>query len=192
MKIEEVPIESIKPYENNPRINEPAVDVVAKSIKTYGWRQPIVVDKKGVIVMGHTRRLAAIKLDLKKVPVHRALDLTAEQIRQLRLVDNKSAELAAWDFAALQTELESMPDFDASSWGFDLGSETADDFTDSFGDEDVLEDEALEKSIITLQVPREKLEMVRGYRTKFGDDEIVAQLLDTVEKAMRGAKGAGK
>jgi ParB-like chromosome segregation protein Spo0J len=86
--------DEIKPYEANPRLNDQAVDGVAASLKEFGFRQPIVVDEDGVIVVGHTRYKAALKLGLKTVPVHVATDLTPEQLRAYRLVDNKTAERA--------------------------------------------------------------------------------------------------
>src|SRR5713226_7826471 len=85
MLVEMRPIASIRPYENNPRLNDAAVDAVAASIKAFGFRQPIVVDENGVIICGHTRYKAALKLGLEKVPVHVAKDLTPEQVRAYRV-----------------------------------------------------------------------------------------------------------
>ena len=90
-------VDEIKPYENNPRNNDDAVDAVANSIKEFGWQQPIVVDIGGVIIAGHTRYKAAQKLGLKTVPVVIAKDLSEEQVKAYRLADNKSGELATWD-----------------------------------------------------------------------------------------------
>ncbi|MBL9118594.1 MAG: ParB N-terminal domain-containing protein, partial [Phycisphaerae bacterium] len=81
MRVELRPIESVRPYERNPRINDAAVDAVVHSIREYGFRQPIVVDAEGVVVCGHTRLKAAVRLGLSKVPVHVAKDLTPEQVR---------------------------------------------------------------------------------------------------------------
>ena len=121
MKIEIRPIADIKPYPNNPRINDDAVDAVASSIKEFGFRQPIVVDTEGVIICGHTRFKAAHKLGLEKVPVHVALDLTPEQIKAYRIADNKSSELADWNFDLLPIELGELQTagFDLSLLGFD-------------------------------------------------------------------------
>lgn len=113
-------ISEIRPYENNPRNNDEAVDAVANSIREFGWQQPIVVDKDGVIIAGHTRYKAAQKLGAKKVPVVVADHLTDEQVRAYRLADNKSAELATWDDQALEDELDSILDIDMSDFGFDL------------------------------------------------------------------------
>lgn len=123
MEITEMPVESIRPYENNPRNNEPAIDKCANSIREFGWRQPIVVDADGVIVCGHTRYHAALKLGLATVPVHVARDLSPEKIAAYRLADNKVAEMAAWDFAKLDAELakigEALPDLDMALFGFE-------------------------------------------------------------------------
>jgi DNA modification methylase len=120
MKIAKREIDSIKPYEGNPRINDKAVEAVAASIREFGFRQPIVVDEDGVIVCGHTRYLAALELKLKTVPVHVATDLTPEQIRAYRIADNKTAELAEWDYELLPIELGELQgmDFDLESLGF--------------------------------------------------------------------------
>ena len=121
MKVEMRPIANIKPYVNNPRVNDPAVDVVATSIREFGFRQPIVVDTEGVIVCGHTRFKAAQKLGLAKVPVHVAKDLTPAQIKAYRIADNKSAELAEWDMELLPLEIRGLQemDFDLEVLGFD-------------------------------------------------------------------------
>ena len=105
MKIEQRPLSEIKPYPNNPRQNDDAVAAVAKSIREFGFRQPIVVDTEGVIICGHTRWKAAQHLGLDEVPVHVAKDLSPAQIKAYRIADNKSAELATWDYDLLPIEL---------------------------------------------------------------------------------------
>ena len=112
-------IDEIKPYENNPRNNDDAVDAVANSIKEFGWQQPIVVDIGGVIIAGHTRYKAAQKLGLKTVPVVVAKDLSKEQVKAYRLADNKSGEIATWDDELLEDELVGIDDIDMSQFGFD-------------------------------------------------------------------------
>ena len=111
--------EDLIPYENNPRRNDKAVDVVAESIRQFGFRVPIIVDADGVIVCGHTRRLAALMLGLKEVPVLVADDLTDEEARAYRLADNRVAELAGWDEALLKEELAKIKGVDLSGLGFD-------------------------------------------------------------------------
>src|SRR3954452_8384073 len=104
MQIELRPIEQIRPYDNNPRLNEAAVDAVVASIREFGWRQPIVVDGDGVIVVGHTRYKAAQKMGLTEVPLHVAADLTPAQARAYRIADNATAAIAAWDYNLLPLE----------------------------------------------------------------------------------------
>ena len=126
MKVEMRDISTVKPYDKNPRINDAAVDAVAASLKEFGFRQPIVIDADGVIICGHTRWKAAQKLGLTKVPAHVAKDLAPEQIRAYRIADNKTAELAEWNFDLLPIELGELQDggFNLELLGFD-GDELA-------------------------------------------------------------------
>ena len=116
MKVELWKLDRIKPYERNPRQNDQAVDAVAESIRQFGFRQPIVVDAEGVIICGHTRYKAALKLGLDKAPVHVATDLSPEKIKAYRIADNKTADLAVWDLDLLPIELADLQGMD-----FDLG-----------------------------------------------------------------------
>lgn len=113
MKILEKRIDEISPYEGNPRKTDGAVAAVAESIKRFGFKVPIVVDSNMVIIAGHTRLEAAKKIGLEKVPVIVAEDLSEDQAKAFRLADNKTAEIAAWDFEKLEEELE---DLDADEW----------------------------------------------------------------------------
>ena len=119
MKIENISIDKIKPYENNPRNNDNAVDAVAKSIKEFGFKVPIVIDENNVIITGHTRLKASQQLGLKTVPCIRADDLSDEQVKAFRLADNKVSELATWDESKLNLELENI-NLDMSDFGFDI------------------------------------------------------------------------
>ncbi|MBL0869346.1 MAG: DNA modification methylase [Phycisphaerales bacterium] len=110
MNIELRDIDSLKPYDKNPRQNDSAVEAVAQSLRTYGFRQPIVVDGDGVIVVGHTRWKAARRLGLKQIPVHVARDLTPEQAKAYRLADNQTATIAEWDLGLLRAELVELKD----------------------------------------------------------------------------------
>lgn len=112
MKVKELPISEIKIYENNPRKNEKAVDSVAQSIKSFGFKIPIILDKENVIVAGHTRLKAAHLLGLEKIPVIYADDLTEEQIKAFRLADNKVAQLSTWNMDRLEEELENLDEAD--------------------------------------------------------------------------------
>lgn len=108
MQVKDTPISDIKPYENNPRDNENAVAEVAESIKQYGFQQPIVVDKNGVIIVGHTRFLAAKSLGLTTVPVIWASNLTDQQVKGYRLADNKTSDYSVWDNKKLLKELQEI------------------------------------------------------------------------------------
>ncbi len=121
MKIELRPLSSVTPYDKNPRLNDDAVDAVAASIQEFGFRQPIVVDADGVIICGHTRFKASQKLGLEQVPVHVATDLTPEQIKAYRIADNKTAELAEWNYDLLPIELADLQacNYDLGLLGFD-------------------------------------------------------------------------
>ena len=114
MNIVDKKLSELQPYENNPRKNDNAVPYVAESIKRYGFKVPIVIDKNGVIVAGHTRYLASIELGLETVPCIVADDLSQEQIKEFRLVDNKTSEFSGWDFNLLDMELQDLDfgDFD--------------------------------------------------------------------------------
>ena len=124
MQIEELYTKELIPYSNNPRNNESAVDAVAASIKEFGFKVPIIIDKDNVIVAGHTRLKAALKIGLEKVPCIKADDLTPEQLKAFRLADNKVGELATWDFDKLEEELTELDaldlDFEMSDFGFDV------------------------------------------------------------------------
>src|SRR5580698_8650490 len=116
------PIERPIPYARNSRkIPQRAIDKVAASIKEFGFRQAIVVDKDGVIICGHTRWLAAKKLGLREVPVHVAENLTPAQVKAYRLMDNRSHQETDWDLDLLGPELEDLKgmDFDLALTGFD-------------------------------------------------------------------------
>ncbi len=120
MKVVDRNVGSIKPYQNNPRNNNEAVKAVKASIEAFGFRQPIVVDKDSIIIVGHTRFLAAKELGMTKVPVHVAEDMTPAQIAAYRLADNKVGEIATWDELKLMEELSTLEDigFDMSELGF--------------------------------------------------------------------------
>ena len=120
------PIKKVKPYERNPRRNDNAVDAVAASIREFGFRQPIVVDRDGVIIVGHTRLKAAKKLGMKEVPVLVADDLTEEQVKAYRLADNKTGELSGWDFSALEEELSEFTKIGMEQFGFSQGESVFD------------------------------------------------------------------
>lgn len=113
-------IDTLIPYENNPRINDDAVEYVKNSIKEFGFKVPVIVDKNNVIIAGHTRVKASEELGLKEVPCIVADDLTEEQVKAFRLADNKVSEKSMWDYSKLDEELNSIIDIDMSMFSFDL------------------------------------------------------------------------
>ena len=113
-------LKDIKPYEKNPRKNDKAVEYVANSIKQFGFKVPIIIDKDGVIVAGHTRYKACKRLKLKEVPCIIADDLSEEEVKAFRLADNKVSELAEWDMPQLDVELDGILDIDMADFGFEL------------------------------------------------------------------------
>ena len=129
MQIKMIKLGDLKPYENNPRINDDAVEYVKKSIEEFGFKVPMVIDKNNVIVAGHTRYKASKELGLKEVPCIIADDLTDDQVRAFRLADNKVSDYSIWDNVALLKELEQLDGLDIFT-GFD--------FSDSF--EEVLDE----------------------------------------------------
>jgi hypothetical protein len=139
MHVEMRPIDTIRPYQNNPRLNDAGVDAVAASIRAFGFRQPIVVDEEGIIIVGHTRYKAALKLGLEEVPVHVAMGMSKAQAKAYRIADNQTATLSSWDSDKLPLELAQLQEmeFDLNLTGFSadelmrlLGSEQNEGLTD--------------------------------------------------------------
>lgn len=146
LKIEQKPISEIIPYENNPRKNDQAVDAVAESIRQFGFKVPIIIDKENIIIAGHTRLKAAEKLGLDSVPVIIADDLTEEQATAFRLVDNKTGELAEWDFEKLRDELADITEIDMEQFGFAEYDKMS--YSDYFDDP-----QEIEKKVKTITCP---------------------------------------
>lgn len=120
MQIIKKNVNELVPYENNPRHNDDAVEYVANSIKEFGFKVPIIIDKDNVIVAGHTRLKAAKKLGMQYVPCILANDLSEEQVRAFRLADNKVGEFSTWDNDLLQIELDNLLDIDMEKLGFEI------------------------------------------------------------------------
>lgn len=179
LKVAEKPLSDLKPYENNPRnIGENAVAAVAESIRQFGFRVPIVVDAHGVIVCGHTRYQAAQSLGLASVPCVVADDLTPEQVKAFRLADNRTSELSAWDFSALETELDALSDaFDMGAFGFDLDAAFSDtpDFdgaesgADGYPESQAVEDEYNEELPEQPKAKRGDIYQLGRHRLMCGD-----------------------
>lgn len=138
MNLVDIEVDKIIPYINNPRNNDDAVDNVAASIKEFGFKVPLVIDKDNVVVTGHTRLKAAKKLGLTSVPCIYADDLTEQQIKAFRLADNKVSEFSTWDLEKLDIELEGITDLEMVDFGF------FDDIENLDSDAEIIEDEAPE------------------------------------------------
>lgn len=174
MDIINIALKDLKPYENNPRKNDDAVKYVAESIKEFGFKVPIVIDKNNVIVAGHTRYKAAKKLKMSEVPCIIADDLTDEQIKAFRLADNKVAEKAEWDFDLLNTELDDIIDLDMELFGFEEALQ--DD------DKEAVEDE------FEVELPAEPKSKL-GDIYQLGNNRLMcgdSTVLEDVEKLMGG------
>lgn len=141
MNIVEKRIDEVIPYENNPRNNESAIDAVANSIREFGFKVPLVIDKDDIIVCGHTRLKAAMQLGLETVPCIVADDLTEEQLKAFRVADNKTAELAGWDFMKLSVELQELKELDFNMEDFGFTEETDLDLDGFFEDAEPKEKE---------------------------------------------------
>lgn len=134
MEIIQKMIDDLIPYDNNPRKNDEAVEKVAESIREFGFKVPVIIDKDNIIIAGHTRVRAAKELGLDTIPVIIADDLTEEQVRAFRLADNKVSEFSAWDFSKLEEELLNISDIDMTEFGFEeIDKVNLDDF---FSDEE--------------------------------------------------------
>ena len=174
MDIINIALKDLKPYENNPRKNDDAVKYVAESIKEFGFKVPIVIDKNNVIVAGHTRYKAAKKLKMSEVPCIIADDLTDEQIKAFRLADNKVAEKAEWDSDLLNAELDDIIDLDMELFGF----------------EDALQDDAEEavEDEFEVELPAEPKSKL-GDIYQLGNNRLMcgdSTVLEDVEKLMGG------
>ena len=172
MDIINIALKDLKPYENNPRKNDDAVKYVAESIKEFGFKVPIVIDKDNVIVAGHTRYKAAKKLGMTEIPCIIADDLTDEQIKAFRLADNKVAEKAEWDFDLLNAELDDIIDLDMELFGF----------------EDALQDDAEEavEDEFEVELPAEPKSKL-GDIYQLGNNRLMcgdSTVLEDVEKLM--------
>lgn len=144
-KIEYISIKDIKPYPNNPRNNINAIEAVANSIKEFGFKSPIILDKDNIIVCGHTRYEASKRLRLKEVPVIYADDLTDEQVKAFRLADNKTAELSDWDFDILDAEIDAINDINMADFGFEFKLDIPSDIDDEPEEDEFDDVEKMEK-----------------------------------------------
>lgn len=201
MKINEVNVDKLVPYANNPRLNEHTVNDLVKSIREFGFNQPIAVDKDYVIITGHARYKASLVMGLEKVPVVVLDNLTDEQVKGYRLADNKVGEKSAWHVNKLEQELMDLS-VDMAQFGFeDLkgqldGLDFDMDESDSGEDMDVLEgveDEPRGYSITYELSFKDEAEQEKWYdfigrlRKEYPDEEtITARVMKVVEGYMNG------
>lgn len=179
---ENLALSEIKPYDNNPRMNDDAVPAVAASIKEFGWKQPIVVDKDHVIIAGHTRYKAAKSLGLKEAPCVVATDLTPEQVAAYRLADNKSSERSEWVVEKLLEELNAIKEIDMSEFGFSLDGDEGDEDAAAFG---AGEHPLIEKNTYSLKTKIPQYE-ITGEKPEFAemvDREKSNTLIAEIENA---------
>ncbi len=178
MNIKEININELKEYENNPRNNDEAVEPVANSIKEFGFKVPLVIDKDNVIIAGHTRLKAAKKLKLKTVPCIIADDLNEEQIRAFRLVDNKVGEIATWDYNALNFELENILELDMEVFDFDMSG-----IDDTFGTDFELPNEDVPQTrTITLSLAEEQYQIAMNCIDYIQDNNLIEHTFDNANK----------
>lgn len=176
MNIIDLKISDLKEYKNNPRYNYDAVDAVKESIKEFGFKVPIVVDKNNVIVAGHTRVKAAKELGLDKVPCIIADDLTDEQVKAFRLADNKVAELASWDFELLSEELLQIENIDMELFGFEIEEETEAESDDSGDTEQESNYRIAYEIVFNDEYEQDEwYEFLKEIKQRFGDCDTISQ-----------------
>ncbi|MCI6459296.1 MAG: ParB N-terminal domain-containing protein [Clostridium sp.] len=155
-------IDELIPYENNPRLNDEAVEYVKNSIKEFGFKVPIVIDKDNVIIAGHTRIKASKELGIKDIPCIIADDLTEEQVKAFRLADNKVAEKSMWDYTKLDEELEDILDIDMSLFDFNIVEDSFDtDFSLADGDREPIQTMSLTFSDEQVEVINEAISKMK-------------------------------
>lgn len=164
-------VDELIPYERNPRKNDEAVECVANSIKEFGFKVPIVIDKDNVIIAGHTRLKGAKKLGLKEVPCIVADDLTEEQVKAFRLADNKVSEVAEWDMTLLGEELLDIEDLDMTDFGFELF------------DEEEAEDEEDNPYTTKINIPQYEIKGEEPSIEELCDTKKADELLKEIENA---------
>lgn len=193
MEIVNKKLEELKPYEKNPRQNDDAVEYVANSIKQFGFKVPLVIDKNNVIVAGHTRYKASKQLGLKEVPCIVADDLTPAQIKAFRIAENKTNDLASWDDDLLGEELKDiLDDIDMKDFGFgdfELSMLTDDMEPDGYDDELIKQysnnaDEFLSnKRVIITYKTNEETEFLKNLIKEDKEElGVVYRIADIMEK----------
>ncbi len=171
MKIETIKISEIKPYKNNPRRNDKAVEIVKRSIKEFGFKNPMLLDQNNEIIAGHTRLKAAIELDYKEVPYIKIEDLTPEQVKAFRIMDNKSSENAQWDNDLLKEEFTELDEaeYDLELTGFEL-REVGDILDEGVEvNEDIVAVDAYERAKSKTKIKQGEIYQLGDHRLMCGD-----------------------
>lgn len=189
MKITDVSIKEIKPYHDNPRVNDEAISVVKKSLSEYGFQQPLVVDKNNIIIVGHTRFAAAVELGFESVPCFITDNLSEDQIKAYRIMDNKSAEFASWNYGLLTKEMTDLleQDFDLDLTGFtdeellDLGLDIN---LDDFEEEGLTDEDATPELAEDPVTKLGDVWVLGNHRLVCGDSTSI----DTIESVMQNNK----
>lgn len=188
-------LSELREYENNPRNNEDAVEAVANSITEFGFKVPIIIDKENIIIAGHTRYKASHRIGLIEVPCIIADDLTDEQIKAFRLVDNKTSELATWDIEKLNQELSEL-NLDMSMFGFEhqIDGSKEETHEDEFNvDKEYEEDSFSQMGDLYLLGPHRLLcgdsTKESDFKTLLGDDKIDLVVTDPPYNVDVGSKG---
>jgi site-specific DNA-methyltransferase (adenine-specific) len=186
LKVKEVEISKVIPYENNPRKNDDAVKYVVNSLKEFGWQQPIVCDADGVVIAGHTRLKAAKQLGMKTVPVVYADDLTPEQVQAYRIADNKVGEQAEWNFFKLSNEIAGI-EYDMEDFGF---SEFEIESLSSLS-EDIYSDSDEDDSPAPMHIPYEPVVMPETADVVVSDEDVKnteVKMDDKIKKSFESIK----
>lgn len=171
ISIQYVKIQDIIPYDKNPRINDDSVDKVANSIREFGFKVPIMLDSKSVVIAGHTRLKAAKKLKLTELPCVYADDLSDEQVKALRLADNKVGESSLWDEDLLNEELSEILNIDMDAFGFGTVEEAVEE---AFNDD---------KYTFTTNIPQYEIVGDCPELEECFDEEKAAELIEEIEKS---------
>lgn len=171
-------IDEITPYKNNPRKNDNAVEYVKNSIKDFGFKVPVVIDKDNIVVAGHTRLKAAKELNLDRIPCIVADDLTEGQIKAFRLADNKVSEFSEWDLSLLDSEFKELSEMNLDFNMLDFGFEDSNLFEDEENEKDNLDTEyqqLYDKTVIAIEFDTE--EKLEAAFTKLTDEGYKCQIL---------------
>jgi ParB family transcriptional regulator, chromosome partitioning protein len=154
MKIVDINPDKLIFYEQNPRENDNAVPIVKNSIERFGFRVPVMITKDNIIICGHTRVKAALELGLKTVPCTIESDMTEEETRAFRIVENKTHEFSFWDKPLLQLEMDSLDDvFNFEDYGFEQIEELTEEDINKFFAENTIPSKSKDIKPVEVECP---------------------------------------